>query len=121
MSKPSGPTNPVLRRLARKLRAKGKDLDVPLWLDVADRLFKPRRSRAELNLSRINRHTNDGDTVVVPGKVLGSGKMDHSVKVAAFKFSSRARRRIQASGGKTMEIGELVEENPDGNDIILME
>lgn len=121
MSQGSGPTNPVLRRLVRNLRAKGKELDVQLWQELADRLLKSRRSRSEVNLSRLNRHTDKGDTVVVPGKVLGSGKMDHPLTVAAFKFSSRARRRIAASGGKTMEIWELVKENPEGNDVILME
>lgn len=121
MTKPTGPTNPILRKLARKLRAKGKELDIGLWSDLADRLLKPRRSRAEVNLSRLNRHANEGDTIVVPGKVLGAGKIEFPLKVAAFKFSSRAKRKIQSSGGTTMEIGELLEENPEGEGIILME
>lgn len=121
MTKPTGPTNPILRKIARKTKKKGRELDVRLWKELGERLLKPRRSRAEVNISRINRHTEGNDTVVVPGKVLGSGRMDHSVTVVAFKFSSRAKRRIQKSGGKTMKIGELLEENPEGKGVILME
>lgn len=121
MTKPTGPTNPILRKLARKLRAKGKELDVSLWEDLADELLKSRRSRAEVNLSRLNRYASEGGTIVVPGKVLGAGKLDLPLNVAAFKFSSRARRKIQSAGGQAMEIGELLEKNPEGRGVILME
>jgi large subunit ribosomal protein L18e len=111
----------VLRRLARQLREKGKELKVPLWRELAERLLQPRRARAEVNLSRLNRYSSEGSIVAVPGKVLGAGKLDHPISVAAFKFSSTARRKILGSGGRVLTLEQLLEQNPQGKGVILME
>ncbi len=121
MPKPTGPTNPLLRKLARKLRERGKKLDVMLWRELSERLLRPRRSRAEVNLSHLNRHTREGTTLVVPGKVLAAGKLGHPITVAAFRFSGPARRKIRAAGGKAISIRELLEQNPDGKNVVIME
>jgi len=121
MPKPTGPTNPVLRRLVRELRVRGKKQGVHLWLDLAERLERPRRARAEVNLSQLNRYSSEGSIIVVPGKVLAAGKLNHATSVAAFKFSSAARRKIAASGGKVLTIQQLLEQNPNGKDVRLME
>lgn len=121
MPKPTGPTNPMLRRLVRQLREKARETKVPLWRDLAERLVQPRRARAEVNLSHLNRYSSQGGTVVVPGKVLGAGKLDHPISIAAFKFSGSARRKIVAAGGKVLTIHQLLEQNPQGKGIILME
>lgn len=121
MPKPTGPTNPVLRRLVRELRAKGKKQGVKLWLDLAERLERPRRGRAEVNLSHLNRYSDEGSTIIVPGKVLAAGKLDHAVSVAAFKFSGSARRKIMGAGGNALTIQQLFEQNPSGKGVKLME
>lgn len=114
-------SNPILRSLVRRLRKEGKELDAQIWVDLADRLNRSNRSRAELNVSQLNRNTDEGSIVVVPGKVLGSGRLDHPIKVAAFDFSARARRRIESVGGETLSIHELLDENPDGKNVKIME
>lgn len=121
MAKPTGPTNPVLRRLVRQLRERGKEQKVKIWSELAERLSKPRRARAEVNLSRLNRYSDEGSTIVVPGKVLAAGKLDCALSVAAFKFSGAARRKIVAAGGKALTIQQLLEQNPSGRDVRLME
>ena len=121
MPRPTGPTNPVLRRLVRELRARGKKQGVKLWRDLAERLEQPRRARAEVNLSQLNRYSSEGSIIVVPGKVLAAGKLNHAISVAAFKFSGAARRKITAAGGNALTIQQLVEQNPNGKDVRLME
>jgi len=121
MPRPTGPTNPVLRKLVRQLRERGKEKKVALWLDLAERLLQPRRARAEVNLSHLSRYSSEGSTIVVPGKVLGAGKLDHPISVAAFKFSGTARRKIIGAGGKALTIQQLLDQNPSGSSIILME
>jgi large subunit ribosomal protein L18e len=121
MPRPTGPTNPVLRKLVRQLRERGKEQKVALWLDLAERLTQPRRSRAEVNLSHLSRYSEEGTTVVVPGKVLGAGKLDHPISVAAFKFSGTARRKIIGAGGRALTIQQLLDQNPEGKGVILME
>lgn len=121
MPRPTGPTNPVLRMLVRELRARGKKQKVKLWLDLAERLDRPRRSRAEVNLSHLNRYSSEGSTIIVPGKVLAAGKLDHTISVAAFKFSGAARRKIVTAGGNALTIQQLFEQNPSGKGVKLME
>lgn len=121
MAKMTGPTNPLLKRLVRQLRAQSKQQKVRIWAEVASRLEGPRRKRAEVNLSQLNRYVEEGSTVLVPGKVLAAGKLNRPALVAAFKFSSSAARKINASGGKIMSIQQLVENNPTGKGVSLME
>ena len=111
----------MLRKLVRELRARGKRQGVHLWRDLAERLEQPRRGRAEVNLSKLNRYSGEGSAIVVPGKVLAAGKLDHTVSVAAFKFSGAAKRKIIAAGGKVLTIQQLLEQNPSGKDVKLME
>jgi large subunit ribosomal protein L18e len=73
-----------------------------------------------VNLSRLNRHTRARETVVVPGKVLGAGNLEHSVSVAAFSFSSQARLKISKARGKCLSISELLEAKPDGSNVRIM-
>lgn len=84
---------------------------------MADRLSRSRQRRITVNVSRLNRYTKEGETVVVPGKVLGAGKMDHPIYVAAFAFSERARLKILKAKGKCLSILELVKRNPKGTNV----
>lgn len=121
MVKQSGPTNPVLRGLVRQLRRLGREKEAKIWSELADRLDAPRRSRAEVNLSQVGRYTNEGETVVVPGKVLAAGKLGHPLTIAAFRFSAAARRKVTDAGGRALTIKQLLEENPSGAGVRLME
>ncbi len=115
--KRTGPTNIVLRKMIRLLRKYAKENDAPIWRAIAEALDKPTRKRVSVNISRINRYTSDGDTVVVPGKVLGAGKIDHAVTVAALSFSEQAVKKIKEAGGRVLSILELAEENKKGSNI----
>ncbi len=114
-------TNPELVMLVRSLKKKSKENDAPIWLDVAERLASPKRSRVAVNLSRLNRYTQAKESVVVPGKVLGSGELAHAVSVAAFGFSDRARAKITKARGKCLSIPDLVEANPKGSNVRILE
>ncbi len=114
--KRTGPTNPATKALIEAL----KTSEANVWKDVAKRLGKPTRQRASVNLSRLSRNTAKGDTVVVPGKVLGSGNLEHAITLGALSFSSGAEDKIKASGAKPMSISELMKANPKGSKVKLM-
>jgi len=120
MPKPTGPTNPQVRKLLRLLREQGKKQKAKVWLEIAERLERPRRSRAEVNLSQINRYTEEGSTVAVPGKVLAAGGLDHPVKIAALMFSAAAKRKIIAAGGSVLTLRQLLDQNPSGKSVKLV-
>ena len=113
-------TNPRLVRLIGDLKAASRNNGVAFWRDVAKRLEKPSRSYAVVNLSKINRHTKSNDTVLVAGKVLAAGDIDHNVTVAALGFSSQAASKITSAGGKCLNIEKLIQEQPKGTGVKIL-
>ena len=109
-------TNPRLQRLIAELKAASRNSGAGVWQDVADRLEKPRRTHAEVNLGQIERYAREDETVVVPGKVLGSGALEKNVTVAAVYFSSTAKQKIDHVGD-AVSLEQVVEGNPDGSDV----
>ena len=110
-------TNPELMSTIRFLKKQSAENKANIWRDVAERLSKPERKRIAVNLSRLNRYTKKNEAVAVPGKVLGSGGINHQVTVAAFAFSERARQKITAANGKCLSFSDLIKKNPKGSEI----
>lgn len=117
MTKRTGPSNPQLGSLIGELRKKAIQDNTGLWRRVASDLERPTRNRRAVNLSRINRFTKDNEMVLVPGKVLGSGSVDHKVTVVAFSFSSGALEKLRKMNCDVLSIKELMEKNPKASDI----
>ena len=120
MVKPTGPTNPELRKLIDELRKKSYEIGSPFLCTLADKLEKPRRKRIEVNLSRIQRYARENEIIVVPGVVLGDGEIKKPVIIAAWKFSKASKEKIEKCGGKAISIRELVNENPFGSNVRIM-
>jgi large subunit ribosomal protein L18e len=110
-------TNPELIQLIRFLKTQSSEKEAKIWRDVAEHLAKTKHHRAAVNLSRINRYTQKSDMIVVPGKILGAGALDHSVTVAALNASEKAKEKLAAAKAKYLSIPELVEKNPKGANV----
>lgn len=113
-------TNPRIDKLIEDLKKIARENSAPIWRDIAKRLEKPRRNYAAVNLSKINRHSDANDTILVPGKVLSAGAIEKPVTVAALGFSKKAFEEISKCGdgaGKCVSIEELVENNPKGSGV----
>ncbi|MDD5339958.1 MAG: 50S ribosomal protein L18e [Candidatus ainarchaeum sp.] len=108
--------NQVLLSLIESLMKSEK----PLWKKVAGELSRPKRQKAEVNLSKLEQYASDDATVLVPGKVLGAGAISKKLTVAAFSFSGSARKLIGAAGGKAVTIESLHKANPDGRGIVIL-
>ncbi|MEM4263620.1 MAG: 50S ribosomal protein L18e [Candidatus Woesearchaeota archaeon] len=115
--KRTGPTNDHMKLLINELRKESATQKAAIWDRIADDLELPTRQRRVVNVSKINRCTKANETIVVPGKVLGSGIINHSVHVAAWAFSSSAKKRIEQAKGKCITITELLKNNPKGKDV----
>jgi large subunit ribosomal protein L18e len=110
-------TNPQLISLIHKLKKESREQQAPIWHDVAEYLSKPRSERITVNLSSINRNTKRSDTVLVPGKLLASGTINHPVTVASFELSEQAKTKLEAAKGKYITIEELLVKNPKGANV----
>ena len=114
-------TNPQITQLINNLKEKSYQEKAAIWKKLANKLEKSTRRQAEVNLSQINRHTKPDELVLIPGKVLGSGVLDHKVQVAALKFSKAAEDKIASVGGECLEINQLIEKNPTGTGVRIIE
>lgn len=118
--KRTGPSNVQLQKLIDELRKKATVENVPLWRRIAYELERPTRQRRIVNLSRINRYTKENEIILVPGKVLAQGALDHSVTVAAYNFSGNAKEKIMQSKGKALALWDFVQSNPKPKDIKIL-
>lgn len=110
-------TNLELIELIRFLKKQGRENKADIWWDIAERLAKPKRKRIAVNISRLNRYTQKNEMIAVPGKVLGTGEIQHAVTVAAFAFSENAKEKIKARRGKCLSFFDLIKKNPKGSKI----
>ncbi len=114
--KRTGPTNYQLQQLLADLE-KGK---TNFWQKVIDDLKKPSRQRSAVNVYKIQAYAQDGETILVPGKVLSVGELTKKVDVAAWNFSEEAKRKISAAKGKVLSIEELFHKNPEGKKVRIL-
>lgn len=105
-----------MKKLIADLRSLGTKEKVKIWKVIAGELEKPTRSRREVSLEKLNKVTKKDETVIVPGKVLSKGELNHTIKVAAWNFSMAAKEKINKSG-KALSIQELIKENPKGKKV----
>ena len=115
-----GMTSQVAVRMARDLKKSSIKNGAPIWARLADEALKPSIARRDINLNRIDQLTKDGDTVVFPGKVLGTGSMSHRITLFSFSVSGPAASKITQKGGRLVSHAELVRQNPAGKGVVLL-
>ena len=87
------------------------------WLEVASILSGPRRARICMNLEDINKKSKEGETVVIPGKVLSQGELTKKIKVIALNFSDKAKEKLLSSKCQIAYIQEEIKSNPSGKGV----
>lgn len=110
-------TNPNTINLIKSLTKQSSAENAPIWKAVANDLKRANRKTKEVNVYHIDKYSDDDETLLVPGKVLGEGNITRKVTVAAFKFSQEAESKIEAAGGKCLTIEDLMAENPKGSNV----
>lgn len=109
----TGPSNFYIRKLVRDLWK----TKIKIWRRISKKLSGSRKNRVSPNLYRINKKTKENDVVVIPGKVLGVGELEHQLTIACLDYSKSAKLKIEASGSKLLSIEELLEQNPKGSGV----
>jgi len=112
--------NKEIEKTIRALKAAKKKTGQPIWGALAEELDKPKRIRVDVNLSRINRLTKEGEVAAVPGKVLASGNLEHPVTVVAFSFSDIAKEKIIAAGGEAKTLAQFATEGVEPSKVKLI-
>ena len=113
----TGPTDINTRKLIRQL----ENTKILVFKEIASILKGNRRARPEPNLGHINRVVKDGDVIAVPGKLLGTGALEHkNVVLAALCWSESVAEKAKAAGAKLLSLPQLLEQYPKGSNIRLV-
>ncbi len=113
MPRPTGPTDPNLKRLILDLKKTKKKSYVLL----AKHLSKSTRVKNAVNIRKLAKMSKKIDAknrhnYAVPGKVLSSGTIGKPINVYAWSYSKAAKDKIERAGGECFSIQDIVKNNP---------
>ena len=112
--------NDLRVKLGYRLEKHSKKSKQRIWKDASRAVLASRKNRPVVNIASISRNSKEGAKVLVPGKVLGLGTINHKVIVAAYSFSKDARAKIAASGGSCVDINEFMDSISSVKDVVLL-
>jgi large subunit ribosomal protein L18e len=112
--------NEMRLKLGAQLEMHAKKSKQDIWRGVSEAVLASRKNRPTVNIRQISKNSKEGSKVLIPGKVLGLGSIDHKVTVGAYSFSKDARTKITASGGSCLSIREFMESNASVKDVLLI-
>ena len=87
------------------------------WLKVAGTISNSNKKYSSVNLKEIDEQAKEGDTVLILGKVLGSGSLTKKVRVCALNFSESAKEKLKAHKCEVVTIIEEINKNPKAEGI----
>lgn len=90
------------------------------WMDVARIISGPRRNRISVNLDAIDEKAEDGEIILIPGKVLSQGEVSKKIKIVALNFSENAIEKLSKEKKDFSTIDEEIKKNPDAKGIRIL-
>ncbi|MEM0200885.1 MAG: 50S ribosomal protein L18e [Candidatus Micrarchaeaceae archaeon] len=72
---------------------------------------KPRRQRVKVTLLKLEKYANNNDYIIIPGKVLGTGKITKKFNISAVEYSKSAIKKLEAAGCKIIDIESIMKNN----------
>lgn len=90
------------------------------WLEVGALISRPRRVRKSLNLSEIDKLIKEGETILIPGKVLSQGEINKKAKIIALNFSEGAKEKLKKSKIEFLSIIEEIQKNPKAQGVRIL-
>ena len=103
--------------MAKELKQASTKNDAPIWLKLAKLALKTSSSKRVVNLTKINDVTKEGEVIVIPGKILGTGNVSHKITLSSFSISNSAAKKIIESGGNIISFKEMIEKFPTGKGV----
>ncbi|HYB03282.1 MAG TPA: 50S ribosomal protein L18e [Nitrososphaerales archaeon] len=107
-------------KLGYDLRKQSRTSKHAIWKTASEEILARRKHRPEVNVGVISRNSKEGSRVLVPGKVLGIGKIDHKVTVGAYSYSQEAKTKIKSAGGDCLSIREFMASTSSVKDVLLL-
>jgi len=90
------------------------------WLEVASILSGSKKNRRNVNLTKIDSVTKDGEKIIIPGKVLSQGEISKKIKITALGFSEKAREKLLNTKCEVSNIFDEIKKNPEAKGIRIL-
>lgn len=107
-------TNPELKEIVALA------LDNKAWQKIAQIVSASTKRQTAINLSELNEQVSDGDTIVVPGKILSSGNLKKKIVICGLAISKVAKEKLKLSKSEFIHISEEIKRNPKGEGILII-
>lgn len=112
--KQSKTTNQELFNTIRELVKYSNSTGFAVYKAVANKLSSSASQRAKVNLSKIEKFVKEGETIIVPGKILGDGVLlKKNITIVGFNISESAIEKINKAGSKFVKISEFLSKKPN--------
>lgn len=89
----------------------------PAWLKLTKLLSQSTKRQSSINLGDIDKQTSMGDTVLVPGRVLGVGEITKKIRICSFGISEEALERLAKTRSEWCNILDEIKKNPKAEGI----
>jgi large subunit ribosomal protein L18e len=84
----------------------------PAWFKFAKLFSESTRKHSSVNLGQIDAQTSMGDTIIVPGRVLGVGEITKKVRICSFGISKEARENLKKTRSEWIHVLDEIKKNP---------
>ena len=105
--------------LVETIRA-AKKTGSEFWMQIASILSGPRRAKIAVNLNEIEKSAKEGDSIVVPGKVLSQGEISKKIALVAFSFSEKTKEKLLKTKSQAITVMEEIKKNPQGKGLRML-
>lgn len=86
--------NEKLQELISSLKKQAIEHETGVWKRVALELERPTRQHRVVNLSKIEKYSEDNDVIIVPGKLLSGGELTKKITIIAYNYSQKTLDKI---------------------------
>ena len=100
--------------LIKELYELSKKEEAPIWKRIAKELEKSTKRMRTVNIYKIEKHCKEGETALIPGKVLSMGELKKNVSVILVSHDldlirKNCKKAIWLSQGKIIKSGKSKE------------
>jgi len=92
----------------------------PKWKTLAGILSGPTRKYSSVNLYRIEKETKEGDTIIIPGKVLSSGELTKKIRICSLTITPSAKSKLSQTSSEYATIAEEIKKNSKAEGIKIL-
>ena len=116
----SKPYNPIKRHTLTLLRQSSKKSWRLICHYISKQLESHKSQITNVNVSKVSTLTKEGDVILIPGKGLGSGIIDHKIHRGALSFSGVAIEKIRRADGEPLSIQAFIQKYINHKGLIIL-